>query len=77
MSNSKPGLGLESDSSPVLWDSDLDLRPVDLDLTISKAADLDLEKENLDLPLCDLTTSLAIISSSRTTFQSILFNNSY
>ena len=44
------------------WDSDLnlDLRPVDLDLTISKSEDLDsdLEKEDLDLPLWDLTTSL-------------------
>ena len=34
----EPGLGFESDSSPVFWDSDLrpvDLRPMDLDLTIS------------------------------------------
>ena len=42
---------------------DLDLRPMDLDLTISKSEDLhldsDLEKEDLDLPLWNLTTSLA------------------
>ena len=67
----KPGLGLESDSSPVFWDSDLrpvdlalDLLPMDLDLTISESEDLDLDSDlenedsDLDLPLWDLTTSL-------------------
>ena len=42
---------------------DFDSRPLDLDFTISKSEDLhldsDLEKEDLDLPLWDLTTSLA------------------
>ena len=43
---------------------DLDLRPVDsdLDFTISESVDLDLDsdlkKEDFDLPLWDLTTTL-------------------
>ena len=37
---------------------DLDLRPKDLDLTISEK--VDLEEEDLDLPLWDSTTSLAL-----------------
>ena len=52
MQHLKPGLGLQSDSSPVFWDSkldldlrpvdlDLDLRPMDSDLTISESEDLD------------------------------------
>jgi hypothetical protein len=53
------------DSSPVFSDLDLrpvgsDLRPKDLDLTISESEDSDLKEEDLgvDLPLWDLTTSL-------------------
>ena len=59
-------LAIELRVRPVEWDLDLnlDLRPVDLaldvDLTISESENLDsdLEEENLDLPLWDLTTSL-------------------
>jgi len=43
------GLGLELD-----WN----LRPVNLDLTISESEDLG--EEDLDLPLWDLTTSLVL-----------------
>ena len=35
MQYSSPGLGLESDLSPVSWDLDLDLRAVDLDLDLT------------------------------------------
>ena len=39
---------------------DLDLRPLDLDLTVSESLDSDLEKQDrdLNLQLWDLTTSM-------------------
>jgi hypothetical protein len=36
----------------------MDLKPMDLDMIILKSVDLNSEKEDLDLSLWDLTTSL-------------------
>jgi len=44
--HSSPGLGLDSNSSPVFWD--LDLRPVDSDLDL-RPVDLDLKPPELNL----------------------------
>ena len=50
MSYSSPGLGLESDSSPVFWDLDSDLRPVDsdLDLDLRPGLGLGLDTSGLE-----------------------------
>jgi len=42
-------------------DLDLDLRPMDLDLTISESEDLDLE--DLESRLWNLTTSLNVVAT--------------
>jgi len=52
------GKSNESETCGLGLESDLNLRPVDLNLTISESEDLDLEEEDLDLSLWDLTTSL-------------------
>jgi len=54
------GKSNESETCGLALELDLNLWPVDLDFMISESEDMDLKKEDLDLPLWDLTTSLCV-----------------